>query len=323
MITIATRGSALALWQTHRVQELLHANGHADSRLEIIRTTGDRITDVPLSQIGDRGLFTRELDAALLDGRADCAVHSLKDIPTVAPDGLVIAAILERADPRDAWLARDGRSTLDSLPPGATVGTSSLRRRALVLEKRRDLVVKDVRGNLDTRLDKLARGDYDALILANAGISRLGRDAAVTALLDPPHWLPAPGQGAIAVVARANDTSTCSALQPLNHYATSMETRAERALLNTLEGGCQVPVGAWAHTRAERITLHALVAAPDGSSVLRAQQDGPVSDPEAVGRELAQRMLTDGADRILAALRNDARQGSALRNADVHAVDLP
>jgi hydroxymethylbilane synthase len=297
---IATRGSTLALWQAHHVERALT---EGETRLEIIRTTGDRITDVPLSQIGDRGLFTRELDAALLDGRADCAVHSLKDIPTLLPEGLQIGAILEREDPRDAWITRDTTASPESLPAGARVGTSSLRRRAILLATRPDLTVVDVRGNLDTRLEKLYRGDYDAMILALAGMRRLGRASEVTRLLDAPEWLPAPGQGAIAVVIRAGDDNARTRLAPLNHVATEKAVRAERALLRELEGGCQVPIGALARIDSDTIELTALVASIDGSVILRRTLAGSADDPETLGRNLAAEMIDAGADDILRTVR--------------------
>ncbi len=305
MVTIATRGSILALWQANHVAAAVRAAGpDVETRLEIVRTTGDRITDVPLSLIGERGLFTGELDNALLDGRADAAVHSLKDLPTAIPDGLMIAAILQREDARDAWLARDGAATLQSLPRGAVVGTSSLRRRALLLAARPDLDVNDVRGNLDTRLAKLADGLYDAMILALAGLRRLGREDAVTQLLDAPDWLPAPGQGAIAVVTRADDARTQALLKPLQHNDTTLAVTAERALLRTLEGGCQVPIGALATVIDGMLTLHAIVADPDGGQLVRAARDQSVNDdPLTLGRDLAAIMLQQGAASILDRLR--------------------
>lgn len=311
MFAIATRGSALALWQAHHVEAELNASAAGtEIRLEIIRTTGDRITNVPLSQIGDRGLFTRELDAALLDGRADCAVHSLKDIPTLLPDGLKIAAILRRDDPRDAWIARDRTTTIDLLPAGARVGTSSLRRRAILLASRPDLAVVDVRGNLDTRLDKLYGGEYDAMILALAGMRRLDRESDVTAPLDAPVWLPAPGQGAIAVVVRANDENAIARVAPLNDAATEIAVRAERSLLRTLEGGCQVPIGALARMDGDTIQLAALVASIDGTIVLRRSLSGSAHEPESLGQRLAREMVDAGADEILRAVR-----ATALNNA--------
>jgi hydroxymethylbilane synthase len=313
MLTIATRGSVLALWQARHVADaLVAAHNGTQPTLEIVRTTGDRVTDVPLSQIGARGIFTKELDAAILEGRADCGVHSLKDLPTAIPDGLVIGAILEREDARDAWLAADGTSTLRALTSGARVGTSSLRRRALLHATRPDLDVVDVRGNLDSRLEKLQRGHCDAMILALAGLRRIGRDDAVTEMLDAHTWVPAPGQGAIAVVARAGDTATLQRLRLLSHIDTTVAVTAERTLLRALEGGCQVPIGAFAEVDGEVVTLHAVVADPDAPRTIRGTMQGPRRDPASLGEALAQQMLADGAHSILQRLRNAQRTSLAV-----------
>ncbi|HEX6693156.1 MAG TPA: hydroxymethylbilane synthase [Longimicrobiales bacterium] len=312
-LVIATRGSALALWQATHVQEGI---AQVPSRLEIVRTTGDHITDVPLARIGGRGLFTRELDAAVLDGRADCAVHSLKDLPTRLADGLTLAAILEREDARDAWLAADGFTTIDRIAAGSRVGTSSLRRRAQLLARRPDLDVRDVRGNLDTRLTKLKDGQYDALILALAGLRRLGRADAVTQVLRSPEWLPAPGQGAVAVVARTGDEPTLQLLASLDHQDTRTAVSAERALLRHLEGGCQVPIGTHACIVGGRVRMDAVVADPDGHTVLRASGDADVGEAADLGIGLARKLLDDGAHRILDQLRGSESD-------DVPAVTLP
>lgn len=300
-----TRGSALALWQTEHVRARLRAaRPDLDIQLEIIRTTGDRITDVPLSAIGDRGLFTRELDRAVLEGSADCAVHSLKDIPTELPDGLCIAAVLEREDPRDAFLNAPGRpASIAALPTAAVVGTSSLRRRALLMASRPDLQVRDLRGNLDTRLQRLARGDYDAAILALAGIKRLGRTDAVGELLAPPAWLPAPGQGAVAVVCRADHAAAVALLGVLDHAATRIAVTAERAFLNALEGGCQIPIGALAQLQGERLILNGFVAGVQSGIVLRGESAGAGADPAAVGHALAAQLRQRGAEDLLAEAR--------------------
>ncbi|MEO5510925.1 MAG: hydroxymethylbilane synthase [Longimicrobiales bacterium] len=304
MLRIATRGSLLALWQARHVADALVAahNGPAPT-LEIVITTGDRVTDVPLTQIGERGIFTRELDIAILSRRADCGVHSLKDLPTTLPDGLVIAAILEREDARDAWLAADGVTRLREIPRGARVGTSSLRRRALLHATRPDLDVVDVRGNLDSRLEKLSRGHCDAMILALAGIRRIGRESVVTEALDATSWIPAPGQGAIAVVARTDDHAVRQQLRILDHSQTATAVLAERTLLRTLEGGCQVPIGAFATVSEHEIILHAVVADPDAPRTVRGMLTGPRSEPEALGIALAHSMLEDGAGKILQRLR--------------------
>ena len=305
-LTIGTRGSQLALWQTHHVRDLVQQHDPGIGiDIEVLRTTGDRITDVPLAQIGDRGLFTRELDRAVLDRVAHFAVHSLKDIPTVLPDGLTIAAVLEREDPRDAFLAAPGRpGTLLDLPHGARVGTSSLRRRALLLDLRPDLRVEDLRGNLDTRIERLQNGDYDAAILAHAGIRRLGRTEVVNEVLSPPDWLPAAGQGAIAVVCRADDPATCDVLRPLDHEATRAAVVAERAFLRALEGGCQIPLGALATVDGGTVTLHGFVAGVRSGRLVRERHEGTAGDPAAVRLALAAQLRAQGADALLAEVRD-------------------
>ena len=299
--TAGTRGSQLARWQTEHVRDLLRqARPDAAIALEVVRTTGDRITDVPLSRIGDRGLFTRELDRAVLDGAADFAVHSLKDIPTELAQGIVLAAVLEREDSRDAFLNAPGRAaSLAGLPPAAMVGTSSLRRRALLLEARPDLRVLDLRGNLDTRIERLARGDYDGAILALAGIKRLGRADVVGELLSAPGWLPAPGQGAVAVVCRAGDETVLDLLRVLDHVRTRSEVLAERAFLHALEGGCQVPLGALAQVHDDGLVLHGFVAGVHSGTLLRGEQDGAAADPEAAGLALARQLRARGAAALL------------------------
>lgn len=307
-IHIASRGSTLALWQAHHVQARLRAlRPDADVGIEVIHTTGDRITDVPLAMIGDKGLFTKEVDNALLDGRAHVAVHSFKDVPTRIPDGLALAAVLEREDPRDAFLpAPDAPRTLAELPAGANVGTSSLRRRALLLAARPDIVIQDLRGNLDTRLQKLQEGRYDAIILALAGLRRFGRESAAGEALGPPHWLPAAGQGALALVARADDTATLELLARLDHATTRAATAAERAFLAALEGGCQIPIGALGTVDGARLHLRGLVAATDGRRVVRGEMEGDSNDAASLGRSLAQQLIEQGADDVLREVRGAA-----------------
>ncbi len=307
LLRIASRGSELALWQTHAVgNALIDADPSAEIRIDVIKTVGDKILDVPLAKIGDKGLFTKELDEALLSGSADLAVHSLKDVPTRLPDGLVIAAITERADPRDVLILPPGRTGgLHTLPAGARVGTSSLRRRAQLQARRPDLEVIDLRGNLNTRLAKLDRGDYDAIILAAAGVLRLGWADRVAESLDPGEWLPAVGQGALAVVARADDHAVIQRLRPLHHEHTADAVIAERALLRSLEGGCQVPIGALGGLLDGRLVLHGLVAAPDGSKILRTSVEGAPEDADALGRALAETLLLLGAGEILAQIRSE------------------
>jgi hydroxymethylbilane synthase len=291
MLVIASRGSQLALWQARWVESQLIAAGH-ECRIEIIKTTGDKITDVPLAKVGGKGLFTKEIEEALLDGRAQLAVHSLKDLPTELPEGLVLAAVPERQDPRDAVVGRK----LADLPPGAKVGTSSLRRSAQLRSLRPDLVIESVRGNLDTRLRKLDEGQYDSILLAAAGLNRLGWGARIAELLSPGIMCPAVGQGALAIETRAGSEA---AVALLDHADTHTAILAERALLGALGGGCQVPIGAWAQVYEGTVHLHAIVAAPDGTRVIRADHQAPVSEAAQLGADLAQELLANGARELL------------------------
>lgn len=304
-LRLGSRGSRLALWQAEHVKRRLEA-AHPGLQVEIriLHTTGDRITDVPLARIGDKGLFTKEIDRAVVSGEVDAAVHSLKDVPTRLADGLALGAVLEREDPRDVFIpAAGGARSLDELPDGATVGTSSLRRRAQLLHHRPDLNVQDLRGNLDTRMKRLSEGGYDAILLARAGVIRLGFEDAVSQVLDPPAWLPAVGQGALGIAIREGDDATRELLAPLRHPETAAATAAERAFLRTLEGGCQIPIGALATVSDGRIVLHGLVAGVDGQPLIRDSIDGPAEDPEAIGVALAHRLLDQGAGKILDAIR--------------------
>jgi hydroxymethylbilane synthase len=305
MLRLATRGSRLALWQAARVRELLAAaHDGLDVHIEIVRSTGDRITDTPLSAIGGTGLFTSELDAHVRAGSADAAVHSLKDVPTAPVPGLRIAAVLEREDPRDAYVPAPGRPrTLGELHAGARVGTSSLRRRALLRAVRRDLDVIDLRGNLDTRLARLEEDRCDAAILACAGIRRLGRDDVIGELLDAPPWLPAAGQGAIAVVVRAVDAHTAALVAPLGDAAATVATTAERAFLRRLQGGCQVPIGALALVDGDTLALDGFLSDTDGTAVLRGRRRGAAADAERVGIALADELLARGGGAILDGVR--------------------
>lgn len=306
-IRIASRGSELALWQARAVERAILAHdAGADVQIQVIRTTGDRILDVPLARIGDRGLFTKEIDAALLNGEADLAVHSLKDVPTEVPEGLVVAAVTEREDPRDVLLCRaDVPGTITDLPPGARVGTSSLRRRAQLRAARPDLEVLDLRGNLNTRLARLDEGRYEAILLAAAGVRRLGWEERISEFLDPP-WLPAVGQGALAVITRADDAALIERLQPLHHSATGAAVAAERALLHALQGGCQVPIGALARTEGGALRLEGLVADLDGTVVLRGQENGREADAREIGARLATRLREEGAEAILEQIRRSS-----------------
>jgi hydroxymethylbilane synthase len=305
-LRLGSRGSALARWQAEHVRDrLLELHPGLDIEIRILHTTGDRITDVPLAMIGDKGLFTKEIDRAILDGAVDLAVHSLKDVPTELPAGLDLGAILEREDPRDLLLATDpGAAGLQRLPPGARIGTSSLRRRAQLLHARPDLRVEDLRGNLDTRLARLAERRFDAVILALAGVRRLGREAdAPGEILDAPDWLPAAGQGALAVAIRAGDGVTRDLVAPLDHAPTRAAVTAERAFLRALEGGCQIPIGALARPDGGRLELHGFVANVDGSTLLRGSAAGTDSEPAAIGLRLAGELRARGADDILRSVR--------------------
>ncbi len=293
MLVIASRGSQLALWQANWVKDRLHAAGR-ESRIEIIKTTGDKITDVPLAKVGGKGLFTKEIEEALLDGRADLAVHSLKDLPTELPDGLVLAAVPEREDPRDAVVGR----RLTELREGARVGTSSLRRSAQLRRLRPDLVIESIRGNLDTRLRKLDEGQYDAILLAAAGLKRLGWGDRIAEILPAAVMCSAVGQGALAIETRAEGPGF-TACATLDHAATRAAVMAERAVLSALGGGCQVPIGAYATVQEDAIQLLAVVASPDGCEVIRAESSGAAGDAESLGRRLGELLLERGAQRIL------------------------
>ncbi len=318
VVRIGTRSSDLALRQAHQVAAALHVNGFA-SELVTYTTIGDRILDRPLSAIGEKGLFTAELEADLRAERTDCAVHSLKDLPTADPDGLTIVSLLEREDARDALVVRPGidARSIAELPRGARVGTSSLRRRAQLRALRPDLEVCDLRGNVGTRLRKLDAGDVDAALLAAAGLNRLGLADRIVSLLDPPLWLSAPGQGAIAVQARADDARMIAVLAVLEHAHTRIAVSAERALLAALEGGCQVPIGAAMVADAGGYVLHGVIASLDGTQVVRGSTAVNVADPVTAGRALAQRLLHDGGSRILAALRTDEGRAHEARSSAV------
>lgn len=296
MLVIASRGSQLALWQARWVSAQLTERGH-ECRIEIIKTTGDKITDVPLAKVGTKGLFTKEIEEALLDGRADLAVHSLKDLPTELPQGLVLAAVPDREDPRDAVVGKP----LADLPPGARVGTSSLRRAAQLRKLRPDLTIESVRGNLDTRLRKLDEGQYDAILLAAAGLKRLGWGDRIAEILPAETMCPAVGQGALAIETRASGAGF-DAAHCLDHADTHAAVMAERGVLSALGGGCQVPIGAHATVEGGRLRLLGLVASPDGAEVIRSESEGAVSEAESLGRALGNELLVRGARRILDAV---------------------
>jgi len=299
-IVIGTRGSKLALWQANWVKGELEKK-YPDKEVSLLRikTLGDKITDVPLSQVGGKGLFVKEIEEALLDGRADIAVHSMKDVPTDLPDGLHLAAIAKREDPRDALISSG--VLLKDLRKGAKVGTSSLRRGAQLLSLRPDLEIAQLRGNLDTRLRKLDEGLYDAIILAGAGVRRLGWEARITELLSPEISLPAIGQGAIGIESRVDDDETNGLIAFFDHRETSLAVRAERGLLTRLEGGCQVPIAAYGTIEAGglEIMLTGLVAAIDGKTIIKDSMKGPAVEPESLGTRLAESLLGQGAWDIL------------------------
>jgi hydroxymethylbilane synthase len=293
MLTIGSRGSKLALWQAHWVEQALGALGE-ESRIEIIKTTGDKITDVPLAQVGAKGLFTKEIEEALLDGRIDLAVHSLKDLPTELPAGLRIAAIPEREDARDALVGRP----LAELRDGARVGTSSLRRVAQLRVARPGLVIESVRGNLDTRLRKLAEGQYDALVVAAAGLRRLGWADRIAEYVPVEVMCPAVGQGALAIETRVEGAAMRACAQ-LEHGPARIAVEAERAVLARLGGGCQVPIGAHGVVCGGRLELDAVVALPDGSRVIRRRAGGATGGAVPLGRALAEELLEAGGREIL------------------------
>ncbi len=292
MIVIGSRGSQLALWQARHIAGCLQKLG-VETRLEIIKTTGDKITDVPLAQVGGKGLFTKEIEDALLAGAIDLAVHSLKDMPTGLPAGLTLAAIPQREDPRDALIGRP----LSELHTGARVGTSSLRRSAQLHALGRGLVTENLRGNVDTRLRKLDEGHYDAIVLAAAGLRRLGWAERIRELIDVEVMCPAPGQGALAIETRDDGGAGFEIARKLDHAETNAAVTAERSLLATLEGGCQVPIGAHARMEGGVLQLMAMVASTDGQRVMRDRAAG--RDAVALGRELGERMLAAGAREIL------------------------
>ena len=302
VVRIGTRGGDLALWQAAEVARLIRQYHPAVSvEQQIIRTTGDQVLDLPLDQIGGKGLFTREIEEALASGSVDMAVHSLKDLPTRVPEGLALSAVLERGDPRDALVAAQG-TTLGGLTAGVRIGTSSLRRRAQLLAHNRRLTVLDVRGNITTRLAKLDRGDFDALVLARAGLVRLGLDARIAEIIEPDVIVPAAGQGALAIESRAADTRLQALLEPLDHRPTRLATSAERAFLSGLDGGCQVPIGALGTWRGDTLTLTWMVSDLQGQRLVRGAEMSAVrTETEAtdMGRRLAERLVESGDAAIL------------------------
>ncbi len=304
-LRIATRKSPLALWQAEHVAARLREL-HSGLAVELVAMTtkGDKILDSPLAKVGGKGLFVKELEQGLLEGRADIAVHSMKDVPVEFPAGLFLPVVLKREDPCDAFVAN--RYALpEQLPAGARVGTSSLRRQVQLRAARPDLVIVDLRGNVNTRLAKLDAGEYDAIILACAGLKRLGLGARIRARLDPAQSLPAIGQGAIGIECRSDDPAVQALIAPLDHAETHARVRAERALNARLMGGCQVPVAGFATLQGGQLHLRGLVGRPDGSEVLRAEARGAIEEAEAIGVRVAEDLLAQGAGPILRAAAQD------------------
>ncbi|RKG29481.1 hydroxymethylbilane synthase [Acinetobacter tianfuensis] len=301
-LKIATRQSPLALWQAEHIKARLEAM-HAGLSVELVTfvTQGDKILDTPLAKIGGKGLFVKELEAALLDGRADLAVHSMKDVPMALPEGLTLAVICEREDPLDAFVSNQ-YAHFDELPQGAKVGTSSLRRKCQILKQRPDLDIIDLRGNVGTRLSKLDAGNYDAIILASAGLKRLGLSARIRHTLQPDVSLPAVGQGALGLECREADHAVLELILPLMHDETNACVRAERAFNAYLEGGCQVPIAGYATLSQGKIQMEGRVGSVDGLTLLKAEQSGSAADAEQLGVALAQDLLAQGAGDLLKAL---------------------
>jgi hydroxymethylbilane synthase len=301
-VKIATRKSPLALWQAEEVARRL-VEAHPGLEVELVRmvTRGDKILDSPLAKVGGKGLFVKELEQGMLDGRADLAVHSMKDVPVEFPDGLHLPVVLSREDPRDAFVS-ERYASLAELPADARVGTSSLRRQLQLRERHPELRIADLRGNVNTRLKKLDDGEFDAIILAAAGLKRLGFEARITALLSPEESLPAIGQGAIGIECRRDDTRINGLVEVLSDSETQVRVRAERAMNARLQGGCQVPIAGYAELDGERLQLRGLVGHPDGQRVYRATHAGPANQPEDLGQRVAEDLLGQGAGQILSEL---------------------
>ncbi len=306
LVRIATRKSALALWQANFVKAELEA-AHPGLQVELVpmSTQGDKILDTPLAKIGGKGLFVKELETAMLEGLADIAVHSMKDVPVDFPEGLMLHTICQREDPRDAFVSNTYQQLTD-LPQGAVVGTSSLRRQCQIKAMRPDLQIKDLRGNVNTRLAKLDASEFDAIILASAGLIRLGFEARIASFLDVGTSLPANGQGAVGIECRSDDLVVQQLLAPLEHKETRICVLAERAMNRKLQGGCQVPIGAFAVLQQNELWLRGLVGQLDGSEILRSEIKGEATQAEQLGTQLAEQLLALGADRILDAVYRQA-----------------
>ena len=298
-IIIGSRGSQLALWQANWVKsqlENLHSN--SDISIRVITTSGDKIKDVPLSKIGGKGLFVKEIEEALMAKEIDLAVHSMKDVPIEIPSQLEISIITKRENPLDALISKNGKKLAD-LPQGATIGTSSLRRSSQLLNHRNDFKIHPLRGNVDTRLKKVEEGKYDAILLASAGLNRLGWSNRITEEISHEIIIPAMGQGALGIETRLGDTKTYNFISSLNHEQTNYEVSAERALVGKLDGGCQVPIGAYAKIEGNLITLKGLVASLDGKIIHKSEIVGPIEDAINIGQDLGEELLKMGANEIL------------------------
>ncbi len=304
-LTIATRQSPLALWQAHYVSDLLTA-AHPGLKVELLKMTtkGDKILDTPLAKVGGKGLFVKELEIGILEGKADIAVHSMKDVPIDFPDGLHISTICLREDPRDAFVSNKF-ARFDDLPQGAKVGTSSLRRQCQIRASRPDLEISDLRGNVNTRLSKLDNGDYDAIILAAAGLKRLEMSDRITEALATDVSLPAVGQGAVGIECRIDDERVHKLLEPLNDHLTALRVTAERAMNLRLEGGCQVPIAGYAEIQKDILLLRGLVGSADGTRIIRSEIAGKPENADEMGTILAEDLLAQGAKEILSELYND------------------
>ncbi|MFK4753932.1 hydroxymethylbilane synthase [Oceanobacter antarcticus] len=302
LLRIATRKSPLALWQAEHIKaRLLALHGGLEVELVTFSTQGDKILDTPLAKIGGKGLFVKELEVAMLDGRADIAVHSMKDVPMEFPPGLELGVICERENPLDAFVSNHYRS-VNELPQGAIVGTSSLRRQCQLQQQRPDLQIRSLRGNVQTRLGKLDGGEFDAIILASAGLLRMAMADRLTAFMAAEQSLPAGGQGALGIEWRSDDDTIKALIAPLGHADTTACVLAERALNRRLQGGCQVPIAAYAERVGEQLTLRGLVGSVDGSTVLTTRQQGAIADAEAIGILAAEHLLAQGAGEILSAV---------------------
>jgi hydroxymethylbilane synthase len=314
LLRVGSRGSELALWQAHWVRDRLQAlHRNLTVEVEIIKTAGDRVLDAPLSKIGDKGLFTREIEHALLEGAIDLAVHSLKDLPTELPEGLILGAVTEREDVRDVFIPRPGNTvrSLSDLPRGGAVATGSLRRKCQLLRMRPDLRIVDIRGNLSTRYAKLAGSEWEGMVLARAGVVRLGWTDRMGETIDPLLLLPAVGQGALGIEVRADTARVLRYVEGLHHPRSAAATTAERALLHALEGGCQVPIGTYGRIESDSggqlvLVLDALVGSLDGTRVVRDSLSGPPEQAADMGARLAHRLLAQGAQSILDEIRSQA-----------------